>query len=108
MFDEFVTTKNASSGWGLFMARELMLRLYGSIAAENGSSGGAPFRLRFPRSTNHVGASGGTSADFTKRSLSCGRQVVIQQLNQRVELEWFFQNGLCPQGLSRGASRLLL
>jgi len=54
MFDEFVTTINASSSWGLFMARELMRRLGGSVAAENGPSGGAPFRLRFPRSTNHV------------------------------------------------------
>jgi signal transduction histidine kinase len=56
MFDEFVTTKSSGSGWGLFMARELMRRLGGSIAAQNRPSGGALFTLRFPRSTNHVGA----------------------------------------------------
>jgi signal transduction histidine kinase len=50
MFDEFVTTKKSGSGWGLFMARELMHRLGGSIAAENSPSGGALFTLRFPLS----------------------------------------------------------
>jgi signal transduction histidine kinase len=48
MFDEFVTTKSSGSGWGLFMARELMHRLGGSIAAKNRPSGGALFTLRFP------------------------------------------------------------
>lgn len=56
LFDEFVTTKTSGSGWGLFMARELMRRLGGSIAAENRPSGGALFTLRFPRSTSHVEA----------------------------------------------------
>jgi len=49
MFDEFVTTKSSGSGWGLFMARELMRRLGGSIGAENRPSGGALFTLRFPQ-----------------------------------------------------------
>jgi signal transduction histidine kinase len=54
MFDEFVTTKSYGSGWGLFMARELMRRLGGSIAAENRPSGGALFTLRFPLSAKCV------------------------------------------------------
>ena len=56
IFDEFVTTKSSGSGWGLFMARELMRRLRGSIAAENRPSGGALFTLRFPRLTHHIEA----------------------------------------------------
>jgi signal transduction histidine kinase len=56
MFDEFVTTKKSGSGWGLFMARELMRRLCGSIAAQNRPSGGALFTLRFPLSTDGFGA----------------------------------------------------
>jgi MFS family permease len=52
IFDDSVTTKSSGSGWGLFMARELMRQLGGSIAAENRPKGGALFTLRFPLATS--------------------------------------------------------
>ena len=52
IFDDSVTTKSSGSGWGLFMARELMRQLGGNIAAENRPKGGAPFTLRFPLATS--------------------------------------------------------
>jgi signal transduction histidine kinase len=48
IFEDSVTTKNSGSGWGLYMARELMHRLGGSIAADNRTGGGAVFTLHFP------------------------------------------------------------
>jgi signal transduction histidine kinase len=63
MFDEFVTTKSSGSGWGLFMASELMRRLGGSIAAQNRPAGGALFTLRFPCSTQSWGSLNCTRVD---------------------------------------------
>jgi signal transduction histidine kinase len=48
IFGQFVTTKHAGTGLGLWMARGLMRRLGGDIAAENQSQGGALFTLTFP------------------------------------------------------------
>jgi len=48
IFGPFFTTKGAGgTGVGLAMAKEVLARIGGSIAAHNRASGGARFELRF-------------------------------------------------------------
>jgi signal transduction histidine kinase len=48
LFEPFFTTKAEGSGLGLFVASRIMAAHGGRIDVENGSDGGAVFRLRFP------------------------------------------------------------
>jgi signal transduction histidine kinase len=49
IFEPFYTTKGeGGTGLGLALARELMVRLGGSITAANRAGGGALFTLQFP------------------------------------------------------------
>jgi signal transduction histidine kinase len=48
LFEPFFTTKADGSGLGLFVASRIMAAHGGQIDVEDGSAGGAVFRLRFP------------------------------------------------------------
>ena len=51
-FDDSVIYEKFGQRLGLFMARELMRQLGGSIATENRPKGGMLFTLRFPLATS--------------------------------------------------------
>ncbi len=57
LFEPFFTTKAEGSGLGLFVASRIMAAHGGRIDVEDGSAGGAVFRLRFP-----LAPSGGSDA----------------------------------------------
>jgi signal transduction histidine kinase len=48
IFDPFFTTKEQGMGMGLAIARTIVEAHHGQITAENGSSGGAVFRIKLP------------------------------------------------------------
>jgi signal transduction histidine kinase len=48
VFDLFFTTKPSGTGMGLAMARLLVERQGGTIAAHNGATGGAVFSIHLP------------------------------------------------------------
>jgi signal transduction histidine kinase len=48
VFDPFFTTKAQGMGMGLAIARSIVEAHHGQITAENGSSGGAVFRIKLP------------------------------------------------------------
>ncbi len=54
IFDPFFTTKGpGGTGLGLSIAKNIVEALGGTIAASNGSNGGAIFKLEFPKASPH-------------------------------------------------------